>query len=154
MEHAVDWAVTVDDPGMLPEIQDLKLTLPDPVYEWWGPDDHFIIDQRPRGYAGVLDEMVKKTVPPGDKRVMFNSMVKNVAYDASPAKGVTITTTDGRTFRSKVAITTFPLGVLNRRHRQLFTPNVPQKFAKILDGGDFVMSNLTRIYIQFPRFVQ
>jgi hypothetical protein len=45
VEKAVDWALTVDDPGMLPEIQDLKLTLPDEVYEWWGPDDHFIIDQ-------------------------------------------------------------------------------------------------------------
>jgi polyamine oxidase len=78
---------------------------------------------------------------------MFGAMVKNVAYDT---KGVTVSLTDGRTFQSKIAITTFPLGVLNRQHKELFTPNVPRKLAKILDSGDFVMSNLTRIYIQFP----
>jgi len=121
--------------------------LPDEVYEWWGPDDHFIIDQRPRGYAGVLDEMVKDTVPPGDARVKFNMMVSNVAYDT---KGVTVTTTGGETFKAPIAITTFPLGVLNRKHRELFTPNVHKSLAKILDSGDFVMSNLTRVYIQFP----
>jgi monoamine oxidase len=147
VEMAVDWALTVDDPGMLPETQSLKNSLPDEVYEWWGPDDHFIIDQRPRGYAGVMDEMVKDTIPPGDERIMFNMMVSNVAYDTD---GVTITTTDGQKFTAPTAITTFPLGVLNRKHRELFTPNVPTKLAKILEAGNFIMSNLTRVYIQFP----
>ena len=38
VERAVDWALTVDDPGMVAEEQMLDLTLPDQVYEWWGPD--------------------------------------------------------------------------------------------------------------------
>lgn len=146
-ELAVDWALTVDDPGMIAKDQMLSLTLPDQVYEWWGPDDHYVVDQRPRGYAGALDEMVKDTVPPGDDRVIFNTKVTEVAYDDN---GVTISTENGQTYHAKAAITTFPLGVLNRQHRQLFKPNLPDKLANILDGGTFVMSNLTRVYLQFP----
>ena len=36
----------------------LTLT-PTPTSTPRGPDDHFIVDQRPRGYAGVLDQLVK-----------------------------------------------------------------------------------------------
>lgn len=145
VEEVVDWALTVDDPGMVAEQQALSLTLPDPVYEWWGPDDHFIVDQRPRGYASVLDHITKDTVKAED--VIFNTKVGNVAYSSD---GVTITTEDGKTYTSDVAITTFPLGVLNRHHRDLFSPNVPNKLAKIFYSGDFIISNLTRIYLQFP----
>jgi hypothetical protein len=35
VDRAVDWALTVDDPGMVPEQQSLKSTLPDQVYKWW-----------------------------------------------------------------------------------------------------------------------
>lgn len=145
IDQVIDWALTVDDPGMVASQQALSLTLPDPVYDWWGPDDHFIIDQRPRGYAGVLDDLTKDTVKSED--IIFNTKVRNVAYDS---KGVTITAEDGTTYTADVAITTFPLGVLNRQHRELFTPNVPSKLAKVLDSGTFIMSNLTRIYLQFP----
>lgn len=146
-ERAVDWAVTVDEPGMVPEKQTLSGTLPDEVYKWWGPDDHFVVDQRPRGYAGALDEMVKDIIPPGDARIILNTKVTQVAYDH---KGVTVLTEDGKAHKAKVAITTFPLGVLNRHHRDLFKPNVPEEFAEILDDGTFIMSNLTRVYLQFP----
>lgn len=146
-ERAVDWGITVDDPGMVPETQSLSLTLPDQVYEWWGPDDHYVVDQRPRGYAGVMDEMLKDTIPEGDKRLIFNTKVTQVAYDTD---GVTISTEGGKTYKAKTAITTFPLGVLTRHHKTLFKPNIPKKVSKILEGGKYVMSNLTRIYIQFP----
>ena len=35
-------------------------------------------------------------------------------------------------------------------HRSLFSPPLDHSLAKILDGDTFVMSNLTRIYLQFP----
>jgi len=146
-EKVVDWAVTVDDPGMVPEEQSLALTLPDEVYEWWGPDDRFIIDPRPRGYAQVIDYMVKDTLPEGDERLIFNTKVTNVEIHEN---GVTISTEGGQTYTAKLAITTFPLGVLKKEHRSLFTPNVHKSLAKALDSDTFIMSNLTRVYAQFP----
>ena len=135
VEIAVDWALTVDDPGMIAKEQSLMLTLPDSVYEWWGPDDRFIVDQRPRGsshdrttaawrridasrrecrhrYASVIDAMVKDTVPPGDKRVLLNTKVTKLEYGTN---GVTAHTADGAAITGKVAISTIPLGVLNRQ---------------------------------------
>lgn len=144
-EKAVDWAITVDDPGMVPEKQTLDDTLPKGLYEWWGPNDHFVVDQRPRGYAGVMDEMVKDTEVMNN--VVLNTKVTKVAYDVD---GVIVSTEAGKTYKGKVAITTFPLGVLNRHHRDLFEPNVPKALADILDAGTFVMFNLTRVYLQFP----
>lgn len=90
-ERAVDWGITVDDPGMVATTQMLSVTYPDEVYEWWGPDDHYVVDQRPRGYASVLDHMVKDTIPPGDKRVIFNTKVTEVKYG-----------TNGVTFQPRV----------------------------------------------------
>ena len=37
----------------------VSLTTPHTLRVSRGPDDHFIVDQRPRGYAGVLDQLVK-----------------------------------------------------------------------------------------------
>jgi hypothetical protein len=48
-ERAVDWALAVCGSGIPPEQQRLKDALPDDAYEWWGQDDHFVVDQRPRG---------------------------------------------------------------------------------------------------------
>jgi len=147
IEKAVDWALTVDDPGLPAEIQALKLTLPDPVYEWWGPNDRFIIDQSPRGYASVMDFMMADLLPLGDPRLILNTKVTNINYTDY---GVVVSTANGTTYSSSVVISTIPLGVLNRHHRTLFTPTLPQDIATIIDGGNFIMSNLTRIYLQFP----
>jgi len=119
--------------------------VPDNVYTWWGKNDRYVVDQNPRGYATVMDQMFADTVKSED--IILNTEVTNVAYDS---KGVTVSTVGGTQYKAKIAITTFPLGVLNYHHRDLFTPNMPDKQAKIFDDGTFVMSNLTRIYIQFP----
>ena len=101
---------------MVPEQQALAFTAPDRVYDWWGMDAWSVVDQRPRGYAGVLDQMVKDTAPPGDPRVVFEQMVTNVDYSGNK---VAVKTGSGKLYMASAAITTFPLGVLNRKHRDL-----------------------------------
>ena len=57
-----------------------------------------MIDQDPRGYAKVLDYMVKDTVPLGDSRVLLNTWVSKIAYDSN---GVILSTKDGRSLTGK-----------------------------------------------------
>jgi monoamine oxidase len=147
VEWAMDWALTVDDPGFAARLQSLHGALPDPTYQWWGKDDNFVIEQDPRGYAKVLDHMVKDTVPPGDSRVVFGAFVSKIAYDCD---GATLTTRDGRSFSAKEVISTLPLGVLQRKHADLFEPPLPKKHADLLNDHGLVMGNLTHVVLQFP----
>jgi len=146
-EWAMDWALASDTAGVLARHYALNGFAPDPTYDWWGPDDWFVVDQHPRGYARLIDAMVRDTVPEGDSRVVFDAWVSNIAWGS---KGVTITTKDGRTFKAKHAISTVSLGVLRKHHKELFTPNLPKKQAKVLMDNKRTMANLTHVLIQFP----
>ena len=37
--------------GRAARLQSLEGALPDSTYTWWGPEDYFVVDQHPRGYA-------------------------------------------------------------------------------------------------------
>ena len=39
--------------------ESLKWAIPDPTYEYFGTDDHFVHDQRARGYAAALDALLR-----------------------------------------------------------------------------------------------
>jgi len=147
-EFAVDWAMSGEDAdGNQARMLSAKNFLPDPSYQWWGPDDMFVVEQHPRGYARLVDVMVEDTVPPGDSRVIFNTRVTNMKYDD---KGVTVTAKDGRTWRAKEVICTLPLGTLQRHYTTLFDPAVPKRKKEVLTEGKFVMGNLTHVVAQFP----
>ena len=47
----------------------------------WGADDYLVLDQHPRGFARLIDGMVRDTLPPGDSRVVLNSEVHVHAHD-------------------------------------------------------------------------
>merc|ERR1719223_955457 len=83
LEWAVDWGLTADSAGMPASQQSLWGALPDPSYDWWGDGDMFVFDQHPRGYARLLDELVKDDVPPGDERLVLNAFVTKIQYDIS-----------------------------------------------------------------------
>ena len=68
---------------------------------WWGANDKFVIDQNPRGFAHLIDAMVRDSVPPGDPRVVFDAHVINIEYACS---GAVVTTEDGRTFKADQVI--------------------------------------------------
>ena len=86
---------------------------------WWGEDDNFVVDQSERGFASLIDQMAAPYQDVLDTALMFGATVTNVAYDAD---GVVAMTADGRTFRARVALATFPLGHLQANHASLFTP--------------------------------
>jgi monoamine oxidase len=146
VEWAMDWVLTEDDPGMPAEIQSANDVLPDETYQWWGADDWFVIDQHPRGWARVIDELyIDKTVP--KEKIVFDAMVTTIKYDCN---SVTVSTADGRTFTAKEVISTLPIGSLKRNHRSLFSPNLPSNFTDLLDADQIVMANLTHVLFQFP----
>lgn len=146
-EWAMDWALASDTAGVLARHYALSGFLPDPTYDWWGADDWFVVDQHPRGYARLIDAMVRDTVPEGDSRLVFDAWVTNINWGSD---GVTISTKDGRTFKAKHAISTVSIGVLRRHHEELFTPKLPSKQSKSLMGNKRTMANLTHVLIQFP----
>jgi len=143
----MDWALASDTAGVLARHYALNGFLPDPTYDWWGPDDWFVVDQHPRGYARLIDAMVRDTVPDGDPRLVFNAWVNNIDWGRT---GVTVTTKDGRTFKAKHAIVTVSLGVLQKHHNTLFTPHLPKRQRRSLLDEHRPMANLTHVLIQFP----
>jgi len=145
-EWALDWAVASDESGVHAKNSALVGFAPDPTYTWWGKDDVMVIDQNPRGYARVIDEMVKDTVTESD--VVLNAHVTNIDWSSSTT--VTVSTKDGRTFKSKHVINTVSLGVLKKHHTTLFTPALPTKQAEDLMGNHQIMANLTHVLVQFP----
>ena len=149
-EFAVDWAMSGEDANGEPARRESLVSFdPDASYQWWGPDDQFVTDQHPRGFARMVDYMVRDTVPPGDPRVMLNSTVTKMAYDCS---GVAVSTKDGRMFQAQQVISTLPLGVLQRNHTTMFEPPLPEKQAELLSpDSHFLMGNLTHVVIQFPK---
>ena len=145
-EWAVDWAMSGEDSNG-ERASTLGPDGPDPTYVWWGPNDHFVIDQNPRGFAHLVDAMVKDTVPKGDPRIQFGTHVTHIEYSCS---GVVVTTKDGRTFKAKQVISTLPVGVLQRQYATLFSPPVPPKFEEALMHDGLLMDNLTHVAVQFP----
>lgn len=146
-EWAMDWAIVSDESGVLAKHGALVGFGPDPTYTWWGADDWLVVDQHPRGFARLVDGMVKDTVPSGDSRVKLNTKVSNIAWGA---QGATISATDGRTFKAKHVITTMSLGVVRKHHEELFTPNLPRAHKQDLADNHIPMANLTHVLIQFP----
>jgi hypothetical protein len=64
-EYAVDWAMSGEDANGEPARRESLASFdPDASYEWWGPDDRFVIDQHPRGFARMIDSMVQDSVSP------------------------------------------------------------------------------------------
>jgi len=147
-EWAMDWALASDESGVLPGKSALSGFAPDPTYEWWGPDDWFVVDQHPRGYARLLDAMVRDTIQPtGDPRLKLNAHVTKIDWGC---EGVTVSTKDGRSFKGKHLISTVSLGVVRKHHQELFSPPLPKRQADALMNNHMPMANLTHVLIQFP----
>ena len=81
------------------------------------PDDRFVTDQHPRGFARLIDGMTRASVPPGDPRVVFGARVTRVAYGGAHGHGCEVAAADGRGWRARHEVfSTLPLGVLQRDH--------------------------------------
>jgi len=147
VEWALDWALAGDESGTRAEDGAANAFLPDPTYDWWGPDDWLVTDQHPRGFARLIDAMVRDSVPEGDERIKLNTHVSNINWGSS---GVTVTAKDGRTFNGKHAISTLSYGVLQNHYHHLFTPALPSKQSSDLMNNGLFMAPLTHVLVQFP----
>ena len=70
-----------------------------------------------------------------------------VKYDCG---GVYVSTRDGQQYKATEVISTLPLGVLQRHHREIFSPPMPKKQVEALESDGFKMGNLTHVVVQFP----
>lgn len=148
VEWAMDWALASDESGVLARGSALAGFAPDPTYDWWGADDLLVVDQDPRGYARLIDGMVKDSVPEGDSRIKLNSKVSKIDWSAS--NSVTVTTEDGKSYKAKQVISTMSLGVVRRHHEEMFHPAFPSKQARNIKNNHVPMANLTHVLVQFP----
>lgn len=146
-EWAMDWALASDESGVLARNSALAGFAPDPTYDWWGPDDWLVVDQHPRGFARLIDGMVRDSVPLGDSRVKLNAKVSKVEWGNH---GVTVSTEDGKSYTAKHAISTMSLGVIRKHHEDIFSPPLPHKQAQNIADNHNPMANLTHVLIQFP----
>jgi len=105
------------------------------------------VDQHPRGFARLIDGMVRDTVPEGDSRIKLNAKVSKVEWGSD---GVTISTTDGKSFTANHAISTMSLGVIRKHHEEIFSPKLPKKQSQSIADNHVPMANLTHVLIQFP----
>jgi polyamine oxidase len=147
VEWALDWAFTADESGTRAEDGAANAFLPDPSYDWWGPDDWLVTDQHPRGFARLIDAMVRDSVPDGDARIKLNTHVSNINWGSN---GVLVKAKDGRIFSGKHAISTVSYGVLQKHHKHLFTPSLPSSQVSDLMNNGLFMAPLTHVLVQFP----
>eukprot|EP01062_Namystynia_karyoxenos_P062448 TRINITY_DN55329_c0_g1_i1.p1 TRINITY_DN55329_c0_g1~~TRINITY_DN55329_c0_g1_i1.p1 ORF type:complete len:560 (+),score=150.26 TRINITY_DN55329_c0_g1_i1:82-1680(+) len=144
-ERALMWQPFSGQSGEPPEVMSLWGVLPDLTYAFWGPDDFFVKDQHPRGYARVLDALSGAALSDSDcrTRLFLNATVSNVAVGC---RGVTVEATDGRRWHADRLISTVSIGVL-KTFPGLFTPALPAAHAAAL--RHYHMCNYTKVWAQW-----
>lgn len=146
-EWAMDWALASDESGVLAKNSALQGFAPDPTYDWWGADDYLVVDQHPRGFARLIDGMVRDSIPEGDERIKLNAKVSKIEWGNS---GATVSTVDGRSWSANHVISTMSLGVMRHHHEEIFSPSLPSTQSENLMDNHQPMANLTHVLIQFP----
>ena len=165
-EDTLFWELTAANLPLDIDLESLKWALPDPTYMYFGPDDHFVHEQRPRGYATVLDAMLdddEKVAQRWKESLNLDAVVEEIA--ATPEKcrqshhggqelqqqqqqQVLVRTKDGREFCSRYVISTLPLGVMQKDHSTIFQ-SPPLTPLKIKGQNAFDMGNFTKFFLQF-----
>ena len=92
-EDTLFWEATAANLPLPIDQESLFWALPDPTYQFYGRDDHFVHDQRARGYATALDAMLTpQDVARRWKESLHLSAVVT-GIDAEPGAGECLTTT-------------------------------------------------------------
>ena len=164
VEDALYWEITAANYPMKIDVCSLKWSLPDPTYEYFGPDDHFVHDQRPRGYASALDELfssssssssdnaTSKASPWPDNTLHLGAVVRSIeettTCDSDGKKKMLVQTADGRAFCASHVISSLPLGVMQHDQARIFSsPALSKPQVAGLDA--FTMGNFSKIFVQF-----
>ena len=149
IDRSLEWQLFTGETGLPPQHMKAGAYLPDPTYDTFGADDFFVTDQRPHGFALLLDAVAAGALDGGASaidggRLVLNSTVTRIEYACDGAR---VVTADGRSWSTRHVISTLPLGVLQRRADELFTPRVPRKQMGALHAVS--MSNYTKIFAQW-----
>ncbi|EDO45214.1 predicted protein [Nematostella vectensis] len=100
--------------------------------------DFFVLDSR--GYGHIWQEMAKEFMD----KIILNAVVREIRYSNY---GVTVTTTDGRTYSGRYSLCTFSTGVL-ATDMVNFSPPLPE--WKMESIYKVPMRYYTKIFLQFP----
>jgi len=138
------WQPFSGDSGLTPAHMSLQGELPDPTWQFFGPNDYFVSDQSARGFARMVDSEARGSLNVDDSRIHLNAKVNNIHYTCD---GVIITLEDGREFRGRFAISTLPVGSLQKHHAKLFEPPLEPKQSQAL--MQYKMCNYTKIFAQW-----
>ncbi|MDE1842516.1 MAG: FAD-dependent oxidoreductase, partial [Thaumarchaeota archaeon] len=95
------------------------------------------------GYGKIVDGLVDEL---GKEKIHINCIVKTVKYDDN---GVKIILENQDIFHGKYVVCTFPLGVLQKNHSELFVPNLPNE--KITAINHIGMGIFHKTYLKFPK---
>jgi polyamine oxidase len=150
LDAAMEWEISAANDILSPDELSLQYNLPDPTNSELGPDDHFIHDQRERGYATLIDKTFGDAIETGGSVMSFDDISLNaevVKVDSTHCDLVRVTTRDGRQFSSRFVISTLPLGVLQRS--DVFNPPLSSKQLQALSAA--TMGNFTKIFVQWQR---
>ncbi len=163
VEDTLYWEVSAANLPMAIDRESLKWSLPDATYQYYGPDDHFVYEQRPRGYATALDALFDGTrlQRRWDASLRLDTAVVEIAaapHGAGRCASVRrpgrdaalVRTKDGRRFCAGHVISTLPLGVLKADHASLFT-SPPLSPSKVHGLNAFDMGNFTKLHIAFEK---
>jgi len=144
LDKSVAWELSSANDILNTSRLSLRWMAPDPTYTRLGPDDHFVMDQKSRGYAAVIDYIAggkKETAS-----VKFGCAVTSVAHSS---EGAAVTCEEGRVFLARRVLSTLPLGVMQRNHAEIFkNPPLPPKLIASL--ADIEMGNFTKIFASWP----
>lgn len=110
-----------------------------PLNEGYVNIDFLVTDQR--GLATVLRQLAS----PFAKSVKLSQPVTRITYNDT---GVVVTTSTGIEVRAKYALSTLPLGVMQRRGAVEFVP--PFSSPKLAAIDKMVMAKYAKVTLQFP----
>lgn len=102
--------------------------------------DWYLVD----GYGQVYQGLVEQGGLEIGKSILLNEPVTKI--ENLGTKGVKVTTVNA-TYEADAAICTFPLGVLQKHHTDLFTPALPA--SKVSALSKFKMGTLDKVYMLF-----
>lgn len=136
----LEWEGTASDSTLPADLMSLHGTIPDGTYAFYGADDELVVDQRPRGYASVVDVVAGPALP-----VFFNTKLVRVDVDCD---GVRLVMQGGAVTRANAVILTLPLGVLQKDHAALFANN-PLSTTQVKGLHAWTRGNFTKVFGQW-----
>ncbi|XP_078696523.1 uncharacterized protein LOC144924814 [Branchiostoma floridae x Branchiostoma belcheri] len=105
-------------------------------------EEYFVTDQR--GFRHIV-ERLSEFLSPNDSRLQLNKVVQTVSWTDA---GVTLTASDGSTYRGEYGLMTVSVGVLENEVID-FTPDLPP--WKVEEIYQFRMGQYCKIFLKFPR---